>query len=106
MRTINEAVMMEMIHHEGRGRAIGARELAAVVGVDERTIRDAVSSLVKDHRIGSSPSCGYFLIVDREDKELASRHIRSRIFKMLERLREINGTSVNEEAEQLKLFGT
>jgi len=100
--------ILEIIETSCRGRkqAISARVLARQAEVDERTARDLVAELVVVHKkpIGSHPACGFFWIVDREDKDLASRNLRSRGVKILQRLAAINKTDVKEEAVQLTLF--
>ena len=103
---LNEAVAEFMRLHKGRKNAVKSKDLAAKVGADERSIRDAISYLVehKGMAIGSHPAVGYFMIADKKDKDLACRHLKSRGVKILKRLSIIENKPVEDVAKQLSLL--
>jgi len=91
--------------HRGRARAVSGKELAGLAGCSEREVREAVGHMVKVQKkpIGSHPSRGYFWIVDRDDMELATRHLKSRAVDLFERLAALNKMDIFKAA-QLTLF--
>ena len=75
--------------HLGRARAITYKNLALVLKMDARTLRDTVSRLVTEHNalIASTSSDGYFYIQTEEELNHAKNEIISRVRKLAARKR-------------------
>jgi DNA-binding Lrp family transcriptional regulator len=93
----------------GRATAIQGSELAAQLAVSPRTVRELVGELIdRGVLVGSTCSgerAGYFLIQDRKDLELATRHLVPRakaLFTRVARLR--RAAEVQFGPEVLRLF--
>jgi len=96
MPRVTEALLEQLRSALGRGRAsaIQGSVLAAQLNVSERTIRELAGELI-DHGVLVGSTCsgeraGYFLIQDRKDLELATRHLIPRakaLFTRVARLR-------------------
>ena len=84
--------------HKGRQRAITYKELAKVLRINERELRNVVALLViKGELIGASQE-GYFWITSEEEYQIARAEIISRISKL--RLR-LDGLERGWEARQV-----
>jgi len=84
--------------HRGRQRAITYKELAKVLRINERELRNVVALLViKGELIGASQE-GYFWITSEEEYQIARAEIISRISKL--RLR-LDGLERGWEARQV-----
>ena len=84
--------------HRGRQRAITYKELAKVLRINERELRNVIASLVtKGESIGASQE-GYFWITSEEEYQIARAEIISRISKL--RLR-LDGLERGWEARQV-----
>ena len=84
--------------HRGRQRAITYKELAKVLRINERELRNVIASLVtKGEPIGASQE-GYFWITSEEEYQIARAEIISRISKL--RLR-LDGLERGWEARQV-----
>ena len=84
--------------HRGRQRAITYKELAKVLRINERELRNVVALLViKGELIGASQE-GYFWITSEEEYQIARAEIISRIDKLRQRL---NGLERGWEARQV-----
>ena len=103
---VEEMVRTIVGKRAGHQRGISACELAAQAGCSERMARNVVAHLVEDHglNIGSHPAFGFFTIESKKDLELATRHLKSRGVKILQRLSKLEKISVPEAAHQLALF--
>jgi hypothetical protein len=90
----------------GHKQGIRVRELGRKCGINERDVRDIVAELVLDHgwSIGTHPTYGIFMIIDREDLALATRHLKSRGVKILRRLAALEKTNVSIAAVQLAFW--
>ena len=85
-------------YHRGRQRAITYKELAKVLRINERELRNVVALLViKGELIGASQE-GYFWITSEEEYQIARAEIISRISKL--RLR-LDGLERGWEARQV-----
>lgn len=75
-----------IVAHRGRSQAVTAREIARVVGGDDRTVRDAVEHLRgsegKPIMSASRHPAGYFVPATSEEVKESIAQIRSRIKKM------------------------
>lgn len=76
----------------GHEKAISMRKLANLTHLDERDVRNIVYHLVVDSDIpiGSSnepDTGGYFIIKDRQDMEVAAKHIKPRAVAIYRRVR-------------------
>jgi hypothetical protein len=84
--------------HRGRQRAITYKELAKVLRINERELRNVIASLVtKGEPIGASQE-GYFWITSNDEYQIARAEIISRIDKLRQRL---NGLEKGWEARQV-----
>ena len=84
--------------HRGRQRAITYKELAKVLKLNERELRNVVALLVtKGEPIGASQE-GYFWITSNDEYQIARAEIISRIEKL--RLR-LDGLEKGWEARQV-----
>ena len=84
--------------HRGRQRAITYKELAKILRINERELRNVVALLViKGELIGASQE-GYFWITSEEEYQIARAEIISRISKL--RLR-LDGLERGWEARQV-----
>lgn len=94
------------LHHKGRDNAVSAKKLATKAGVSERKVRAIIAHLVDSHGqlIGSHPSRGFFMIVDREDMDLAERQLKSRALKILKRWSRLTKQPVPALARQLEMY--
>lgn len=91
---------------QGRNKAVRAAFLARKLKAPERTIRKMIAHLVEVHDlpIGSHPAYGFFIIKDSMDRDLATRHLKSRGLKILKRLSKIQKVSIEQAARQLTMF--
>lgn len=92
----------------GHEKAIGRRSLAEVTGLNDRTLREIIYSLVVAHglAIGSSTGQdggGYFLIQNQEDLEVATRHLKPRAKAISRRVRALEKIAREKFSRQLKL---
>lgn len=97
---MNEQEILDYIKrwHRGRQRAITYKELAKVLRINERELRNVVALLViKGELIGASQE-GYFWITSEEEYQIARAEIISRISKL--RLR-LDGLEKGWEARQV-----
>ena len=84
--------------HRGRQRAITYKELAKVLRINERELRNVIALLVtKGEPIGASQE-GYFWITSNDEYQIARAEIISRIDKLRQRL---NGLEKGWEARQV-----
>ena len=106
LQEAEEMVKIVVGKHIGHEHGISAFNLAAQVGINQRQARDLVAHLVEDHglNIGSHPAYGFFTIESKKDLELATRHLKSRGVKILQRLAKLEKLTVPEVAHQLALF--
>jgi hypothetical protein len=74
--------------HSGRGRAITYKELASVLKINDRALRDVVAHLITEHGqlIATCSDSGYFYIQNDEEYSHARGEIISRIDKLRQRL--------------------
>jgi len=87
--TIQDRVVNALeTRHVGRHNAIKARNLASVVGENERTVRAAISQARKDGALilsAISPPYGYFVAETAEEwREFRHQNLRSRALDILE----------------------
>lgn len=92
----------------GHRRAIHKRRLAELAGMDERDVREIIYDLVvfRGIPIGSSTepyTGGYFLIVDEEDLDVATRHLKPRAKAIFRRARALEKIARERFGRQLKL---
>jgi len=89
--------------HLGRARAITYKNLARVLKMDSRTLRDIVARLVADHNalIASTSSDGYFYIQTEEELNHAKNEIISRVRKLAARKRGlVKGWTLQSEPQK------
>ncbi len=73
-----------LLRHEGRARAIKARELAELFKCDERRVRLVIRDLIADGLpVASSTEApaGYFIVATRQEAEQYAGSIRSRLIE-------------------------
>ena len=92
----------------GHKKAVGRRRLAEVTGLNDRTLREVIYSLVVVHGlpVGSSTGPdggGYFLIQGQEDLEVATRHLKPRALAIFRRARALEEIAREKFGRQLKL---
>ena len=99
-------IVAELYNHRGAANGIKSPALAMICGTDERTVRDLIGHLIEEHRrpIGSHPDRGYFLVETVADRELATRHLKSRALKLFKRLSALEKIPLDELAKQLKFW--
>lgn len=94
----------------GISHSISNEALAGKFDMDKRTMRDMIAHLVTDHHIPigscSRNNSGVFYCVSREDFEVASRELMSRIKNLSKRHKGLRiGFVKSIEVEQLSLMG-
>ena len=90
--------------HRGRQRAITYKELAKVLRINERELRNVIASLVtKGEPIGASQE-GYFWITSEEEYQIARAEIISRIDKLRQRLEGLERGWEERQVPQKSLF--
>ena len=90
--------------HRGRQRAITYKELAKVLKLNERELRNVVALLVtKGEPIGASQE-GYFWITCEDDYQIARAEIISRIDKLRQRLEGLERGWEARQVPQKSLF--
>ena len=90
--------------HRGRQRAITYKELAKVLRINERELRNVIASLVtKGEPIGASQE-GYFWITSEEEYQIARAEIISRIDKLRQRLEGLERGWEARQVPQKSLF--
>jgi len=90
--------------HKGRQRAITYKELAKVLRINERELRNVIASLVtKGEPIGASQE-GYFWITSEEEYQIARAEIISRIDKLRQRLEGLERGWEARQVPQKSLF--
>lgn len=103
-----KAVAAILTEHRGRAKAIMARRLAELAGLDERRLRQVIKHLVERHHmaIGSTTSVppGYYLITDPRERAAVRRSLMRRALSILERARAYDRAGwVHQLAGQLAL---
>lgn len=90
--------------HRGRDRGIHARELAAKVGVEERTLRTLITVLREEgEAIVATPETGYYIASTPEDIRHCCAFLRSRSMKTLSHEARLKRISLPELLGQLHL---
>jgi len=90
--------------HRGRQRAITYKELAKVLKLNERELRNVVALLVtKGEPIGASQE-GYFWITSDDEYQIARAEIISRIDKLRQRLNGLEKGWEERQVPQKSLF--
>lgn len=92
----------------GHKQAIGRRRLSEVTHINDRTLREVIYSLVVVHGfpLGSSTGPdggGYFHIQDKEDLEVATRHLKPRAKAIYRRAQALEKIARDQYHLQLKL---
>lgn len=92
----------------GHRQTITKAQLAKLSGLSEREAREIIYDLIVKHGlpIGSStePSGGgYFIILDEEDLEVATRHLMPRARAIIRRSRALEKIAQEKFSRQLKL---
>lgn len=92
----------------GHSKAVGRRRLAQISGLNDRTLREVIYSLVvvRGLPIGSSTGTdggGYFLIEDQEDLEVATRHLKPRAKAIFRRAQALERIAKNNFDRQITL---
>lgn len=76
-----------MKNHKGVDNSITNSELAEQLGVSKVKAREIYSQAVRHGGLyGSHPNKGFFFITSKDELELSSRQLRSRIKRLSERL--------------------
>ncbi len=73
-----------LMRHEGRGRAITARELASLVGSNDRAVRLAIRELIADGvPVASSTENpgGYFMVTSWQEAREYADSIKGRVIE-------------------------
>ena len=90
--------------HRGRQRAITYKELAKVLRINERELRNVIALLVtKGEPIGASQE-GYFWITSDDEYQIARAEIISRIDKLRQRLSGLEKGWEEKQVPQKSLF--
>jgi hypothetical protein len=79
-----QQVSQILSHHEGRAQAITARELARVVGDNERSVRLAIRDLIAEGlpiASATNSPAGYFVAMSWAEVEEYSAGIRGRLIE-------------------------
>lgn len=103
---MNEQEILDYIKrwHRGRQRAITYKELAKVLRINERELRNVIASLVtKGEPIGASQE-GYFWITCDGEYQIARAEIISRIDKLRQRLEGLEKGWEARQVPQKSLF--
>ena len=92
----------------GHENAISRRQLALVLALGDRLIRDIIYRLVVERGlpIGSSTGPeggGYFLIEDEQDLKVAIRHLKPRAKAIFRRTRALERIAREKFSRQIKL---
>ena len=92
----------------GHENAISRRQLALVLALGDRLIRDIIYRLVVERGlpIGSSTGPeggGYFLIEDEQDLKVAIRHLKPRAKAIFRRTRALERIAQEKFSRQVKL---
>jgi hypothetical protein len=77
-----QQVSQILSHHEGRAQAITARELARVVGDNERSVRLAIRDLIAEGLPIASATMepqGFFLVLTKQEADEYMGNLRSRL---------------------------
>lgn len=91
-------------YHRGKGNAITYKNLAAVLDLNERELRNVIASLVtKGEPIGASQE-GYFWITSEGEYQIARAEIISRIDKLRQRLEGLEKGWEARQVPQKSLF--
>jgi hypothetical protein len=89
--------------HKGRERPISIGVLCAMTGMNDRTVKATVETLVMTHNmlIGSCRQTnsggghwGYFIVIDREDFKAACGAYQKQIDTMTKRMNQLRGLAV------------
>lgn len=93
---------------DGYKEAVRRRRLAEISGLDNRTLREVIYSLIVVHGlpVGSSTGPdggGYFLIQNQEDLEMATRHLKPRAKAIFRRARALEQITREKFDRQIKL---
>jgi|CXWL01.1.fsa_nt_gi hypothetical protein len=90
--------------------AIPLRELAETVRITPRVVQQIVKHLIESHHAaigsitgGDAGVHGYFLIVTREDLEMADRQLTHRIMHTAQRLAHLRRNTPDEVLGQIRL---
>lgn len=87
------AVLMALMGRIGAEKGISGRDLAALVDIPERAVRDAVTALREEGiAVCARPSSGYFIAANAEELEECCAFLRERAMHSLRlesRLRKI-----------------
>jgi hypothetical protein len=75
-------------HHRGRQHGITHDDLASLLGIPKRRLREALNALIVQHQvpIGSHPRRGVYLCVDGQDFVLARQCLSHEAFPTMKRL--------------------
>lgn len=78
-------------HHEGTDYAITSRELAALTGKPERTVRLVIRELIRDGLPVASrtePPAGYYIVTSRRQAQEYADSLKSRLIEDARRRRD------------------
>jgi len=91
--------------HRGKNAAIKGEEIARILGLDVRYVRDIIKRLVEDHhyRIGALPDCGYFMIQTAREAIEVCENLKHRAMSILKRMSVLKKVHLKELLGQLSL---
>ncbi|MFN0182264.1 MAG: hypothetical protein ACKVQR_00455 [Aquabacterium sp.] len=91
--------------HQGHGQGIGARALAAQLGLSPRELRRLISRCRDDdgHAICGHPSTGYYMATTPEELQTSCAFLEHRAMHSLRLLSRMKNVSLPELLGQLKL---
>lgn len=103
---MNEQEILDYIKrwHRGRQRAITYKELAKVLRINERELRNVVALLVQNGELIGSSQEGYYYITEQDDYQIARAEIISRIDKLRQRLNGLEKGWEERQVPQKSLF--
>jgi len=89
----------------GKKQAIGKRELAKVLGMDERVVRRVIKALIEEHGIpvGSDYARGYFIVSAPEEVEETYETLKHHALSILKRAAVLKRISLKRLLGQLEV---
>lgn len=102
--TTKHDLMVAMIHHCGKSRGVGVRELAQRLNCEERRIRQLVSELREDGTaICGHPSTGYYVAQNSEELQETLDFLKGRALHSLKLASTLSKLPLSDLIGQLHL---
>jgi len=99
------SVFAVLRRRKGKERAIGKKELAKILGMDERMVRRVIKALIEEHGVpvGSDYVRGYFIVAAPEEVEETYQTLKNHALSILKRAAVLKRISLKRLLGQLEV---